>query len=50
MWVDHEHAAGVLYLNAELISEQEAQAIDAALRVRGCTVRELIDALVPKRE
>lgn len=50
MWIDHEHAAEVLYLNAELINEREAQEIDAALRSGRCTAWGLIDALTPKRE
>lgn len=49
MWVDHERAADVLCLNADLISAPVASQLDAALKDGSCTVRGLIDALTPQK-
>ena len=49
MWVDHERASNVLYLNADLFDIPTAQHLDASLRDGSCTAEGLIQALVPQR-
>lgn len=49
MWVDHERDDDVLYLNADLITEPDAQHLNIALRDGRCTAKGLIQALMPRK-
>ncbi|MGW8846554.1 hypothetical protein ACWGNE_02125 [Streptomyces xiamenensis] len=42
MWVDHQPAGDVVYMDAEEVSEHQAQLLEAALNDGSVTIEELL--------